>query len=257
MMESELTGQKLWEDYWEKKENIKTSKRKSLLFFEILKTFDKYLPDKRGLSILEIGGGQGEYLLYLTRHFMYLAHSLDYSRIGNEQTRDLFSKAGLPVILYERDLFTDNSDLPKFDIVFSLGLIEHFENPDIVVEKHLELVKPGGILFLGVPNYGGIYRPVLKMLAPSVEETHNMETMNIKNWSSFEEKLSMKSIFTGYIGGFEPLNMKKLEVRTVLNRILYFFTRVLMVIFSFRMQFLRRFNSKYWSGYMVGIYRKF
>jgi cell division protein FtsB len=49
---------------------------------------------------------------------------------------------------------------------------------------------------------------------------------------------------------------KKMEVRTIANRIIYFFTRVLMVLFSFRMQFLRKFNSKYWSGYLMGIYRK-
>ena len=256
MNESELTGQKLWEDYWEEKEARKSNKRKSLLFMEILKTFDKHLPNTKGLTILEIGGGQGEYLLYLSRHFGYKAFSLDYSRIGNEQTRDLFSNAGLEVELYERDLFSDNSDLPRFDIVFSLGLIEHFDNPTLVVGKHLDLVKPGGILLLGVPNYGGIYRPVLKWLAPSVEQTHNMETMDMKNWKSFEDKLSMKPIFTGYIGGFEPLNMKKREIKTLFTQILYFFTRVLMVLFSFKMQFLRRFNSKFWSGYMIGIYRK-
>ena len=256
MKESELTGQKLWEDYWEKKDDRLITKRKNLLFKEILKIFDKYLPNSKGLTILEIGGGQGEYLLYLTRKFSYKAHSLDYSRIGNEQTHDLFSKAGLSVELFDRDLFSDNSDLPKFDIVFSLGLIEHFDNPGLVVEKHLELVKSGGILLLGVPNYGGIYRPVLKRLAPAVEATHNMNTMDLENWKLFEEKFTLQPIFTGYIGGFEPMNMKKLEVKNLFNKILYFFIRVLMVLFSFRMEFLRKFNSKYWSGYLIGIYRK-
>ena len=63
-------------------------------------------------------------------------------------------------------------------------------------------------------------------------------------------------MFTGYIGGFEPLNMKKLEVKTAGNQVIYFFIRVLMVLFSFNMQFLRRFNSKQISSYLVGIYRK-
>ena len=256
MKESQLTGQKLWEDYWEDKKDRKATKKKNLLYTEILRTFDKYLPKTKGLTILEIGGGQGEYLLYLTQRFGYKAHSLDYSRIGNEQTNAIFAKAGIPVELFERDLFSDNSDLPKFDIVFSLGLIEHFDEPGIVVEKHLGLLKSGGLLLLGVPNYGGIYRPVLKLLAPAVEATHNMDTMNLENWRSFEERFTLQPIFTGYIGGFEPMNMKKLEVKNVLTKIIYFFIRVLMVLFSFRMRFLRKFNSKYWSGYLIGIYRK-
>ena len=228
----------------------------SLSIREILKTFDIQLPAIQGLTILEVGGAYGEYLLYLTRRFNYKAYSLDYSRVGNEQTLETFSKAGIPVQVFERDLFSDNSDLPEFDIVFSLGFIEHFDDPVIVVAKHLDLLKPGGILLLGVPNYAGIYRPVLRRLAPSIEQTHNMNIMDLENWKIFEDKFSVNPIFTEYIGGFEPLNMKKLEVKTPLNNLIYFFTRVLMVFFSFNLHFLRKFNSKYWSSYLVGIYRK-
>ncbi len=256
MKENKLTGQNFWEEYWEGKPGHQGGKKTSLLIREILKAFDHYLPAEKGLTILEVGGALGEYLLYLTRRFDYKAYSLDYSRIGNEQTLETFSKAGYPVEVFERDLFSDNSDLPKFDIVFSLGFIEHFDDPVKVVAKHLDLLKPGGILLLGVPNYAGIYRPVLKRLAPSIEQTHNMDIMDIGNWRIFEEEFLLKPVFTGYIGGFEPLNMKKLEVKTTFNRTVYFFTRVLMFLFSFRMQFLRKFNSKFWSGYLIGIYRK-
>ena len=256
MQESELTDKKLWENYWEEKPDAIGKKKPNLLFKEILRSFDQYLPDTKGLAILEIGGGQGEYLLYLTRHHNYLAHSLDYSKIGNQQTQDTFNRAVLPVVLYERDLFADNSDIPKFDIVFSLGLIEHFDNPEMVINKHLDLLKPGGILLLGVPNFSGIYQVALKRLAPSVTETHNMNTMNLDNWKFIEENLNTQKIFAGYIGGFEPLNMKKMEVKNTLNHIIYFFIKVLMVLFSFRMQFLRKYNSRFWSAYMIGVYRK-
>jgi len=256
MKESKLTGQKFWDDYWGEKSVQKTDTKPNLAIREILKTFNEHLPSIKGLTILEIGGGYGEYLLYLATHFDYKASSLDYSRLGNKQTIETFFKAGLQVEVFERDLFSDNSDLPKFDIVYSLGFIEHFDDPETAVAKHLDLVKPGGILMLGVPNYSGIYRHVLKRLAPSIEQTHNMHIMDLANWKEFEKILQIEPVFTGYVGGFEPLNMKKLEVKTTLNNIIYFFTRVLMVLFSFKMQFLRRFNSKYWSCYLIGIYRK-
>ncbi len=251
-----LTDQTLWEDYWEDKPPGNKKKKTSLLVHEILDIFDKRLPQKQGLQVLEIGGGSGEYLLHLVKKFGYLAHSLDYSAKGNEQTVHSFSKARETVSVYERDLFASNQDLPRFDLVFSLGLIEHFENTDLVVQKHLELVKPGGILLLGVPNYAGIYEPVLKKLAPSITETHNLSVMDLSSWHSFEKKYKLETIFKQYIGGFEPLNMKKLEVKTPINRIIYFVIQVLMTILSFRFRFLRRFNSRWWSGYMVGIYKK-
>jgi len=256
MEENKLTGQGFWEEYWDDKPGNKKAARTSLLIKEILSAFDAYLPRKEGLSLLEIGGASGEYLIYLTRKFRYSAHSLDYSHLGNVRTLETFQKAGMEVQVYERDLFADNSDLPKFDIVYSLGFIEHFDNPGEVVRCHLDLLKPGGILMLGVPNYGGIYRFVLKRMAPSIGQTHNLKTMDLKNWSVFEQDFPISTVFKGYIGGFEPLNMKKMEADTLLNRLIYFKIRVLMTLFSFHFRWLRKFNSRLWSGYLLGIYRK-
>ena len=59
--------------------------------------------------------------------------------------------AGIPIKVYERDLFSENfyKDMQLFDIVYSLGFVEHFDELNIVVKKHTELLKPGGILVLG------------------------------------------------------------------------------------------------------------
>jgi len=146
--------------------------------------------------------------------------------------------------------------MPKFDIVCSLGFIEHFDNPLSVVARHTDLLKPGGILMIGVPNLGGIYHLFLKHLSPSHDITHNLKIMDLKNWNEIERKLDLATVFKGYIGGFEPMIMKKLDEKSGFNQFLLFIVKVLMIIFSFRMRFLRKFNSRYWSGYLIGIYRK-
>lgn len=256
MNSEKLTGQNFWESYWESGTEKKKGGRPSLCVQEILRAFDRNLPHSKELTALEIGGAKGEYLLYLSRRFGYKAYSLDYSSVGNEQTLETFSKAGIPVQVYERDLFADNSDLPLFDLVFSLGFIEHFDDPVPVVESHLRLLKPGGILLLGVPNYSGIYHKVLKRLAPSMFTTHNLGIMDISNWNGFEKKFGLETVYRAYIGGFEPLNMKKLEQKTLFNRLIYFNIQILTVLFSFRFKGLRKFNSAFISSYLLGIYRK-
>ncbi|MFH1936908.1 MAG: class I SAM-dependent methyltransferase, partial [Bacteroidota bacterium] len=180
----------------------------------------------------------------------------DYSSEGNQATRDRFNQTGKEIQIFERDLFGDVSDLPTFDVVFSLGFIEHFDDPLPTIEKHLALVKPGGILLLGVPNLDGIYKKVLRITAPSFEESHNLNVMNLDSWKEFENKLNLKPLFRGYIGGFEPLNMKKLERKTLLSRGLNLIAALLTVTLSFHFSFFRKFNSRYWSGYMIGIYKK-
>jgi SAM-dependent methyltransferase len=256
MCSEKLTGVNFWETYWEKDTGKRKNKKPNLSFLELLNVFDSQLPQSKGLRVLEIGGAKGEYLLYLVRRFGYEGHSLDYSKAGNEQTIDTFSRAGYEVQVYERDLFADNSDLPLFDMVFSLGFIEHFDDPVPVVESHLKLVRPGGILLLGVPNYSGIYKPVLKRLAPSMILTHNMKVMDVRTWSEFEKKFGLEILYRAYIGGFEPLNMKKLEKKSLINRLIYFHIQVLTVIFSFRFRGLRKYNSAAVSSYLIGIYRK-
>jgi SAM-dependent methyltransferase len=184
--------------------------------------------------------------------------SLDYSQIGNEQTQKNLKAVNINVKVYQKDLFVKDfsEGLPKFDLVYSLGFIEHFENLNDVVRRHLELLKPGGILLLGVPNLGGIYKWFLKQTAPKHLSIHNLKTMNIATWQNFEKEFNLQPVFKSYIGGFEPLVMKKLEIRNVWTLFLSFVVKSLMMVFSFNFSFLRKFNSRFWSGYLICIYKK-
>ena len=51
--------------------------------------------------------------------------------------------------------FTVNSPL-LFDVVMSRGFIEHFDEPSSVVDRHLDLLKPGGLLVVSIPNLRGV-----------------------------------------------------------------------------------------------------
>ncbi|HEX9318054.1 MAG TPA: class I SAM-dependent methyltransferase [Nitrososphaeraceae archaeon] len=258
---NELTEKDYWENYWKTANTgpveIKRTGR-GLSINAILDVFDKYLPVNENFHVLEIGGAPGQYLIYMARNFNYHLHSLDYSNIGNEQTLMNLGAANIDVKVYERDLFSDNfnKDLPQFDLVYSLGFIEHFENLTVVVKKHLDFLKPDGILLLGVPNLGGIYRLFLEKTAPRHLAIHNLNSMKIKNWIKFEKELNLTALFTGYISGFEPLVINKLEKKDRVAYSLNFMVRNLARIFSYRLNFLRKFNSRYWSGYLIGIYRK-
>ncbi len=170
--------------------------------------------------------------------------------------REAFEIANMDVTIYNRDIFSDLSDLPRFDIVFSLGFIEHFSDLDSIVGKHVEMLKKKGILMLGVPNYRGISHAVLKRLAPRKLSMHNLETMDMKRWESFEKKQGLQTIFKAYIGGFNPGMYRRCENRTLKNLFIRFFFKIVRVLVTDRFTFLRRFNSIYWSAYLLGIYRK-
>jgi 2-polyprenyl-3-methyl-5-hydroxy-6-metoxy-1,4-benzoquinol methylase len=253
-----LTEQAYWENRWKRIREPKEIRRdtKHAVNSEIIKIFDAYLPQRTGLKILEIGGAPGQFLTYLVKEFGYSAHTIDYSTIGCDKMREAFEIANLDVTIYNRDIFADISDLPSFDIVFSMGFIEHFSDLDSIVGKHVGLIKKQGILLLGVPNYRGISQAVLKRLAPRKLSMHNLETMDIKNWESFEKKYGLKTIFKAYIGGFNPGSFRRCENRTLKNLLIRFFFKIVRILITDRFAFLRRLNSIYWSAYLLGIYRK-
>jgi 2-polyprenyl-3-methyl-5-hydroxy-6-metoxy-1,4-benzoquinol methylase len=105
-----------------------------------------------GLRAIEIGAGRGlNGLLYARRGAQVTL--LDERALPLEQARDLYGV--YPFTPVEADVF----DLPAglrgvFDVSMSFGLCEHFlgDRRRAVVAAHLELLRPGGVAFLGVPN---------------------------------------------------------------------------------------------------------
>lgn len=253
-----LTDIAFWDRYWSNVTLPVELTRQTVTPFiqRILAVFDRWLPVDPARQVLEIGGAPGQYLAYLHRTLHYQPYALDYSPVGCEMTRRNFDLLGLPITIYQKDLLQDDlSALPRFDVVYSLGLIEHFQDRQEVVAKHVALVKPGGILLLGVPNYAGIYQPLMQQLAPQRLAIHNLATMDLRNWRSFEQALALEPLFRGYVGGFEPSVINTLERRTFINRALRQGIRLASNLFTHRWQGLRNYNSRYTSGYLMGVYR--
>ena len=70
--------------------------------------------------------------------------------------------AGVTGTIRQLDFFTLDS---IYDIVFSAGVVEHFEDPSVPLAAFVRLVVPGGILITDVPNLiglNGLYHRVLK-----------------------------------------------------------------------------------------------
>ncbi len=256
-MQDKLTEKQYWDNYWRNIELPQVIKRETSAsnIQAELDVFERYLP-KNKLSILEIGGAPGQYLAYFHKKFGYEISCLDYSSIGCEKTRENFKLLNIPCKIYQGDLFSEDLQLPKFDVVCSFGFIEHFTDLTGVVGNHLKFLVPGGILLLGIPNFLGINHWFLKKLAPNLLAGHNLESMDAKTWSNFEKAFYLDVIFKQYVGGFEPAVFLKHEQKSIFNSFIFFIARLLNRIFHNNFSWLRKYNSKYTSGYLMGIYRK-
>ncbi|MCP4633359.1 MAG: class I SAM-dependent methyltransferase, partial [candidate division Zixibacteria bacterium] len=185
----------------------------------------------------------------------YKITGMDYSEIGCAKMKENFRLLGINGEVIQQDLFDNNPTSKKqFDIVYSLGFVEHFSNTTEVVLKHLEFLKPEGLLIIGFPNFRGINGWILERFDTELLAKHNLEVMKISNWNTVESELNLEPLFKKYAGGFEP-GMFKTELKNlsivIIRRLLRFLKNI-----TDRVSFLHKFNARYWSGYIMLVYRK-
>jgi 2-polyprenyl-3-methyl-5-hydroxy-6-metoxy-1,4-benzoquinol methylase len=113
-----------------------------------LDRFDRHITKKifpnPGL-LLDIGCGNGE--------FMEFAKKLGWKVEGVEPDPvafDICRKKGLDVKHGFIDAIDENQI--NYDVIMMSHVIEHVPNPNLLINKSLEILRPGGMLWLALPN---------------------------------------------------------------------------------------------------------
>jgi len=210
-IEGEKVSHSYWEGLWKEQRPYTygllrrtiqppTNRRLKLLL-------KKYLPHGER-RVLEIGCAPGRYLVWLNRELGCEVYGIDYSEVGCELTKESLRRNGVKGEIIRGNAF-DTSFRKKyegfFDIVYSLGFIEHFDDPSDALAMHLELLKTDGLLIITVPNYsdGSIYRKWARIMRQEEQliRTHNVELTKIANFTKNLERFeSLKIQRLGYIG---------------------------------------------------------
>ncbi len=84
-----------------------------------------------------------------------------------------------------------------FDVVYSGGLIEHFTDPRAAIAAHLRILRRGGHLVIGIPNYRGIYGRLIKR---DVLDKHNVGIMSLPAFRALFNTPELETLFCGYYG---------------------------------------------------------
>lgn len=145
-------------------------------FRDLHDLFSRVLPKNRGMRFLEVGCHPGHYMWYFHHFFDYKVSGLEYVREFCDKVRKSLEGIDVPSDVICDDLFsfTPSSPEVRWDVVASFGLIEHFQDTEDVIKKHLALLKNGGHLVLVIPNHQGIYGKILKLVSLEKYNAHNL-----------------------------------------------------------------------------------
>ncbi len=151
--------------------------------------------------ILEVGCGDSIWLSWLASLSNAAITGLDYSPRGCRLVEDRLAQAGRKGRVICGDLLTiAANDVGQHDLVYSLGLIEHFTNLDHVLGRLRGMVAPGGHLLSVVPNFDSIHGDMTRFWQP----LHNRgyRRLRISEVRDAYRRLGLTEVRTWFIGAF-------------------------------------------------------
>jgi SAM-dependent methyltransferase len=199
-MSNDLTDKQFWANYWESKKGLAFPVPADHTFHKLLKAIVEKQQIK---SAIELGGFPGYYAIFLKKYLKLDTTLFDFyvhPEILNEVlTVNNLDKKSIGII--EGDLFKYEAET-QYDLVLSCGLIEHFYDTKDIIDRHLKFLKPGGTLFITLPNFTGVNGWVQRKFDPENYSKHNINCMDPKLLAQISKELGLKNIEAYYYGHF-------------------------------------------------------
>ncbi len=154
---SEVVAEFPFENYMIRNGRVRDS------YFNIAKTVVRFLD--KGATVLDFGAGPCDITAVIS-NLGYKCYAVDDLSDGWHGYGDNYKKISSFVSSVGIEFIeSDGTDLPfndsMFDMIMLHDVIEHFhESPRLILNKLLRLLKPGGLIFITVPNAGNIRKRI-------------------------------------------------------------------------------------------------
>lgn len=213
---------------------------------------------KPGMKVLEIGAGDSPWPTLLAERFPDVSITgLDYSPVGIQRLRERARKRGVAVEVVEADLFRIPEPMREtYDLVFSLGVVEHFQDLAEVLRAVGGFVKPGGIVLSIIPNMNWTLGFLTKHLNRDVYRLHNC--LDLPRFVTGHEMAGFKTERSGYFlsSNYGVLSSCVTEGHSIKYRLYLFLSRVSKALWALEARGFPLPASRWFSPYIHYIGKK-
>lgn len=180
-------SKKYWEEYWSKENRREID----FLFKELLNRYNIEIND-----YFEFGCAPGTIMTYFYSRYGCNVEGIDY--INLDIITDNLEKNNVKKYkIYKEDALNFSIN-KKYDFVGSYGFIEHFDNPEVLIKKHKELVRDNGYLCITVPNMRYINYLINYIFSRKLLENHNLSIMDLKLLKKLILDENFKEVYVNY-----------------------------------------------------------
>ncbi|MDT8443883.1 MAG: class I SAM-dependent methyltransferase [Desulfuromonadales bacterium] len=123
-------------------------------------------------TVLEIGCGNSQWLAWFARQNRSVS-GVDYSELGCDMARLRTKAQGCEVSIHCGDMFKISTEtVGLHDLVYSIGVVEHFSDTTEIVRSLSRFVKPGGCLLTVIPNLRSMHGLMAWLYQPELLAKH-------------------------------------------------------------------------------------
>lgn len=175
-------GVQFWAEFWQDRKlppaiRLEGWSPRTWFYQEFHRLWQRFLPLTATAPgrLLEIGCAQSRWLPYFAKEWGCRVAGLDYSELGCAQSRALLAREGVAGEIYHQDLFRpEPHQLGAFDLVFSNGVVEHFEDTAATLRQMAAYLRPGGVMVTIVPNFTGWLGKLQARVSPDFMAIHRL-----------------------------------------------------------------------------------
>ena len=247
-----------WDELWSSSVHSSINLR-SYYHYRLDKLFRKFIhPNSK---VLEIGCGGSQWLPYLAKQYRAEVWGIDYSKTGVEVAIQNLKSQSVNGKIILGDLFKDRS-LPNkyFDVVWSYGFIEHFNDPIKVIAKAYQLLNSGGIVVTLVPNLQGFIGWLHRIVDDDVYRKHVVITPEVLDKLHMDiglEPANRASYFGIFSIGVVNFNKVRKSFPNTIDGLFWSSIQIgqQLVCLPFRLLGIES-ESRLFSPYIIGAYRR-
>jgi len=170
----------------------------------IMEVFDKHGGLAPGRRVLELGCGRSRWLPFLALHRGCDVSGLDNEPFAAELARVNLSGAGASGRIHCGDAFDPEGKrglVGTFDLIYSMGLLEHFDDVVDRIGVLARYLRPGGRMITTVPNMRGFNWLMQRLGSREILEMHVV--YDRRRLVQVHEAAGLQTLAAGYAGFFD------------------------------------------------------
>lgn len=147
--------------------------------WEFYKICSKYI-EPNHKNVFEIGCAPGNYLIKFHELFGLHPSGIEYSEPWVKVLEENFSTNNIEANIISWNFFDANflnSNEWVYDIVYSIGFIEHFDDPSVSIDNHFKITKKWWLVVIVIPNLSYLNKVLTEK---SILDIHNLGIMDIE-----------------------------------------------------------------------------